>query len=193
MTGGIANAQANQQGNVVIDPYYGFPNFGKSLAESFTIDDAQVKGIGPAGIRIEYLLGDRFGIGVDAIYNNVSVTGTATDTTGFDGMGQPITSTVEGRGVASRLRIHARFNYHFAVNSENLDVYLGLGAGTNQRFYKYFENDVEQTDFTSSGTLLPVSARFAAGMRYYFTENIGVNTELGIGGPIISAGLSLRF
>ena len=40
--------------------------------------------------------------------------------------------------------------------------------------------------------LIPVSARIALGMRYYFNNNIGINSELGIGGPMLSVGVSVR-
>ncbi len=195
LTGGVAQAQANEQGNVIIDPYYGFPNLGKSLADQASegLTGTKVTGYGPAGIRIEYMLGDQFGLGVDAIFNGFGVEGTATDTTGIDGMGNPITTTRSARATMNRYRIQARFNYHFDVSSPDLDVYMGIGAGTNLRVYKYYEDDVEQDDQTLSGSLIPFSMRFAAGMRYYFTDNIGLNAEIGLGGPIASAGLSFRF
>jgi hypothetical protein len=33
----------------------------------------------------------------------------------------------------------------------------------------------------------------SAGYSYHFTENIGVFTEVGLGGPLLSAGLTARF
>lgn len=44
----------------------------------------------------------------------------------------------------------------------------------------------------SSSTLIPVSARICTGLRYYFSPNVGVNMELGLGGPMISAGISCK-
>jgi len=92
-----------------------------------------------------------------------------------------------------RLRIHVRFNYHFDISNPNLDGYAGIGAGTNNRFRSAYENGVELDD-TGIGnqTLIPVSARICAGLRYYFTENLGLKLELGLGGPVISGGLSIR-
>ncbi|MFY7991273.1 MAG: outer membrane beta-barrel protein [Fluviicola sp.] len=193
--GNNVHAQAASQGNVIIDPYYGFPNFGKNITKQLSegLENVKVGGYGPAGIRVEYMLADKFGIGVDAIFNGYNVEGSGTDTTGYDGMGNPITDTYTAKYSMNRFRIQARFNYHFDVSSPNLDTYIGLGVGTNNRTYKYWEDGVEQTDDQTSVTLIPVSFRFAAGMRYYFTENIGVNAELGLGGPAISAGLSFKF
>ena len=61
-----ASAQV-EQGSIIIDPYYGFPNFGKKLADSFISDSItgsiDVTGIGPCGLRGEYLVSDNFGVG----------------------------------------------------------------------------------------------------------------------------------
>lgn len=194
-TSGAGFAQAVHQGNVIIDPYYGFPNFGKSITTTLSegLENVEVGGYGPAGIRVGYMLADQFEIGVDAIFNGYSVTGTYDSTYYNEVTQQYDVRTIDTKGVMNRVRIQARFNYHYDVSSPNLDVYMGFGAGTNNRFYKYFENGSEVPDEDTEFTLLPVSFRFAAGTRFYFTENIGMNVELGIGGPVISGGLSVKF
>ena len=194
----LSLAQANTQGSVIIDPYYGFPNFGASFSKNFETagnSDLKVKGLGPLGLRAEYMLADKIGVGVDVIFNNYDLTYRSTDSL-YNGATDTWTTTVnENEYKMNRLRIQARFNYHFEVNNPNLDAYLGIGAGSNNRFRKAYENGVEVTDDADLGnlTLLPVSFRFCTGLRYYFTENIGMNAEIGLGGPLISAGLSLRF
>ncbi len=195
MAGGTSFAQGVEQGNFIIDPYYGFPNFGKSFTEqvSSDVENTKVTGYGPAGIRLGYMIGDQFEVGVDAIFNGFSLTGTVQDTVYNSTTQTYETETYEARATMQRIRIQARFNYHFDVSSPDLDVYLGFGAGTNNRKYKYFEDNKEVDDGSTSLTLIPVSFRFAGGMRYYFTDNIGINAELGIGGPVISAGLSFKF
>ena len=117
---GIHNikAQAVEKGTIIIDPYYGFPNLGKSFAEGLSSSDVTVKGVGPAGMRVEYLLADRFGVGVDFIYN--SFTGTYTDTSNG--------TTYDYEAKMARTRVHVRFNYHLKASSENLDLYFGMGA-----------------------------------------------------------------
>lgn len=195
LSSALSFGQAAEQGNIIIDPYYGFPNFGKSLAETTAegLSDVNITGYGPTGLRVEYLLGDQFGIGVDAIFNGFGVEGTSRDTVGYDVNANPVVETYTARATMNRMRIQARFNYHFDLSSPDLDIYMGLGAGTNIRKYKYEEDGVENPDQTISGSLIPVSFRFATGMRYYFTDNIGLNAELGLGGPVISAGLSFKF
>jgi outer membrane protein W len=93
-----------------------------------------------------------------------------------------------------RVRAQVRLNYHFDISSPNFDSYIGVGAGTNNRFRKTLENgvDITENDGLANFTLLPVSMRIALGARYYFTDNIGLNMEIGLGGPVLSGGLSIK-
>lgn len=184
-----ANAQV-EQGNIIIDPYYGYPNFGKSTADALVTDGdvLDVTGIGPAGMRVEYLISDNFGVGVDFIYNSFGVAATYDS---IDSLGNSATYTdnVDMR----RIRVQLRMNYHF-VQTDQMDAYVGFGAGTNFRKYTYSSTNpsfIASDDLTA--TPIPVSVRIALGARFYFTENIGINAELGLGGPVISGGLSIKF
>jgi len=189
MTSNVSMAQV-EQGNIIIDPYYGYPNLGKSLAEALLDPDAtdvRATGIGPLGLRAEYMLADNFGIGIDFIYNSAGAEGSYTDTTG--GTTQTYTDNV----LMQRIRVLLRLNYHF-VQTDALDAYVGGGAGYNQRIWSYKSTnpDYEEPDNTT-GALLPVAFRAALGARYYFHPNIGINAEIGLGGPILSGGVSLKF
>jgi len=179
-----------EEGSFIIDPYYGFPNFGERLASSLTtedIADLNVNAFGPAGIRMEYMMADKFGLGVDFIYNSVAINSEIDSiSNGAVVQSYPITT------FARRFRIQLRGNYHF-VNDDNFDAYVGFGAGTNTRSFGANTDFPNYEQETITGALLPVSFRFALGSRYYFTDNIGLNVELGIGGPVVSGGLSIKF
>lgn len=179
-----------EQGSIIIDPYYGFPNFGKSWAQSIISDSStnvNVIGIGPAGLRGEYLVSDNFGVGFDVIYNSVGAdyNYTTWDTSGF-------TQTHTGTLKMQRLRVHLRLNYHF-VQTEVVDAYVGFGAGTNTRKISDVSTQSNYNGQSITGAFLPVSMRVALGTRFYFTQNLGLNLELGLGGPVISGGVSLKF
>lgn len=191
--------QANTQGSIIVDPYYGYPNFGKSLYETFESSSTNFKatGIGPCGIRGEYMIGDKIGAGIDFIYNSNRTTYSDTVTV-YDTVTTTYTSSLYSfERSMQRIRVQARINFHFDISNPNLDAYFGVGVGTNNRIRKYYENEVEVTDdLTDLGgkfTLIPVSMRICTGLRYYFTPNIGINMELGLGGPMISGGASIRF
>ncbi|WP_066759304.1 outer membrane beta-barrel protein [Crocinitomix algicola] len=191
--GASANAQV-EEGSIIIDPYYGGPNFGKYFAQAIVTsagEDAEgikIGGVGPAGLRAEYMVGDKLGVGVDFIYNTWSATFDV-DSTNPEG----ITNQYETTLKMTRIRVLARLNYHFAT-TDQLDAYVGFAAGYNGRNYS-LKTELEgyDDDFINELTTLPASARIAIGMRYYFTDNIGLNGELGLGGPLFSAGLSLKF
>ncbi len=192
-------SQANTQGSIIIDPYYGYPNFGKSLTSTLSTGSTDVKatGIGPCGIRAEYMVGDKIGVGFDLIYNTnrVTYTGTSTDSTlnTSTGLYDYTYSTHQDEQLMRRIRFQGRFNYHFDISNPNLDAYFGIGAGTNNRFRKYWVDNVQQSASALNNiTLLPISMRICTGIRYYFTPNIGINAELGLGGPVLSAGLSIK-
>jgi hypothetical protein len=185
-------SQAVSTGNFIFDAYYGAPNFGKSFFQ--TIEDAagtqnfSATGIGPAGLRGEYMIGETFGLGFDVIYNSNNIKYNEVDSFNTN-----IINSYER--TMNRLRVQMRFNFHFNLTNPNLDAYFGVAAGTNTRFRKYYVNGVESSNdtFTGSGTLIPFSLRVCTGMRYYFNQNFGLNAEIGLGGPLISGGLSVKF
>lgn len=185
-------------GNIIIDPYYGYPNFGKSYAQA--VEDANTSGvdfkaggIGPAGLRIEYMVADRIGLGADVIYNSNVVSFSSVDSVYNGTTDTWSTETNSYEYKMQRVRAQLRINYHFNITSPDFDSYIGVGAGTNNRFRTTTENGVEvEGNGLDDFTLLPFSIRLCAGARYYFSDNFGINTEIGIGGPVISLGLSVK-
>jgi len=181
------NAQAVSEGNIIIDPYYGGPNFGKTIVASSNINIDKSTSVGPMGLRVEYMVADNFGIGIDFIYNSTNITGTI-DSLLSDNTHQ----TYSYKLFSQRYRPQIRMNYHFVAN-EALDVYTGIGVGANIRNIGIKTDYPNYDNISAIASLSPVSLRLALGMRYYFTENIGLNLELGLGGPFMSGGLSIKF
>jgi hypothetical protein len=71
-----------------------------------------------------------------------------------------------------------------------------VGAGYNNRIYNSTKNGLDNTnDFKSRIQLIPfpVSARVCLGGRYYFSQFIGLVGEVGLGGPLLSLGLALKY
>lgn len=182
MTG--ANAQAVSQGNVYIQTYYGGGlNLGyailQSAAEDATAAGASVSAarLGPVGGRIGYMVSDRIGLGLDVNYTDMSATGT--DTYSYT-IGQ------------KTLRAMTRFDIHFGT-SDRFDSYLGIGAGYRSATYYSESTDPNYTDSNLEG-VNPVAFRIAYGGQYFFSDNIGANLEIGLGGGgLVRAGLSAKF
>ena len=72
-----SNAQAIEEGNVIIDAYYGFPNLYstifKAAYESSNSTGLTLGSQGPLGIRAEYLITDKVGFGIDLGMNSSSI------------------------------------------------------------------------------------------------------------------------
>lgn len=188
----IAQTQV-QEGNVIIDPYYGGPNFGKNFFTFAQNENIDIIGIGPAGLRVEFMLTDNFGLGGDFIYNSISGSGTVDSLGTNPSTGNEIViETYDLKVFARRYRVQLRANYHFA-QTDNVDAYVGFGAGTNIRSIG-FETDYKGYKGPNlTAAIFPVSFRLAIGTRYYITDNLGFNVELGLGGPVVSGGISLKF
>ena len=197
-TSGWSITQAIEEGSFIIDPYYGYPNFGKKIVSSqINNEDVNVRGIGPWGLRMEFMATDQIGITLDGIHNSAGFKHRNTPDTVNDEEGNIVENETEYeyKAMMNRLRVQLGFNYHFSFSNPMLDTYLGFAIGSNNRFWKASTNEPnnnfkdEVTDFV----LVPISLRIRFGGRYYFSEKIGVNAELGLGGPVLSTGLSFKF
>lgn len=191
------------QGSIIIDPYIGVPNWNNSLlynniednTSDSTAADYHVNGGQLSyGGRVEYLVADNFGIGIDFNYEVAGF--------GFDYMDyNPVTSAYDlpmnYEYKAKRSRIMARLNYHF-VQNDRVDAYAGFAGGykiVNRSGVTTNETTKVQTaDTDFPDALIPVAIRLAIGARFYFTDNIGAHVELGaLGGGLLQVGISAKF
>jgi outer membrane protein W len=192
MSSNQINAQVLEEGNVVIDAYYGFPNlytavFKAAYANSGTEENIKISGLGPVGIRGEYLLSDKFGIGLDLGFNNTKI---SYDQLGTDNNGNTVLYKYDYK--TQKIGAMVTFNYHF-IENDNLDFYGMLGAGYGNRSFTFKSTDPSYVE-GSVKSLIPVASRIGVGLRYFFTDNIGANVALGFGqGGLLNAGISFKF
>ncbi|MHB8261003.1 MAG: outer membrane beta-barrel protein [Bacteroidia bacterium] len=192
-----SNAQCVKQGDVLVDAYYGFPNLFKSIlqADANNIQNSTggavaggltIYGIGPMGAKAEYLLTDKFGMGIDFNYSNVGVKFSNATT---NSNGNPVTYNYNLSSPAIRAMLG--FNFHF-VRTDKIDVYGAVKAGYYNRSFGMVTNDPNYHLNLSLGD--PLAFRLEIGMRYFITENIGVHVNLGFpGGPLVAAGVAFKF
>lgn len=192
-----ASAQAVEQGNVIIDTYYGFPNlyttvFKSTYANSGTETNLEIGGLGPVGLRAEYMVADKIGVGLDIGFNNSHVNYSEETTVYNSTTGNYDPVTYDYNFSTQKIGVMATLNYHF-LDNDKVDAYGVFGAGYGQRSYKFESTDPDYVNEEIKG-LIPVAMRIGVGMRYFFTDNIGLNLGLGFGqGGIANAGISFKF
>jgi hypothetical protein len=182
-------------GNHVIEPYIGFPNVTKyvpMLALSQEPDSiTSYVGLPPSGFRYSYMLTDDISFGVDVMFDRSRKDFVSTDTVFQNGGWQYL--SYEGQRTQTRLRLQARMNFHLPISQPNADSYIGLGFGSNNRWVKDYKNGVLDRELKGSDAILiPFSMRVCYGYRYFFNYNLGIVGEIGIGGPLVSLGLSYK-
>lgn len=148
--------------------------------------ESDVSSKGPFGVKADYFFNDKVSFGINFIYNSYSISGKVDSLTN-----EHIDTTYAINVDMQRFRFQVNAKYHFFVG-EKFDSYVGFGIGSNTRKYTIdtsYPNFDEQSVFA---TLIPVSARFDLGMRFFLSKNVGLNFEMGIGGPLMSAGLTVK-
>jgi len=189
----VSKAQAVEKGDIIIDGYYGWPNLWSGILKAFYVTDlgtgesnVEVKSFGPAGGRFEYMVTEQFGIGLDVSYANSAITWGDSVLNSETWLNEYETYKVS----VPRFRIVPRFNYHFE-QSEKIDLYGVFGIGYNGISYK-FETSDDFWDHIEAKNLVPISYRLAVGVRFFMSDNIGINFEAGIGGPLLTGGISVK-
>lgn len=201
------NAQSpTGQGNVIIDPYVGIPNWANSiiynnvndnatdsLASNYKVNGGQLS----YGGRVEYMVADNMGVGLDVNYEVSGFNYDYQATGDYDPvtMSYPVVP-MNYDYTAKKTRIMFRLNYHF-VQSDRVDAYAGFAGGykmVNRTGVETNKATGVSTERDGFDALIPVSMRLAVGTRVYFTENIGAHVELGaFGGGLVQFGISAKF
>lgn len=189
-------AQAVEEENIVIEGYYGFPNlytatFKAAYASTVTDPNLTVGGAGPLGLRVEYMVTDKIGLGLDLGFSSSSINYNEATT-----VLNPTTGNLDNVIYAydfTTKKIGALFcfNYHFLDNDE-FDLFSTVGIGYSNRSFDFTSTDPDYVPVSVS-RLVPVGFKAGLGMRYFFTDNIGANLQLGLGhGGLVNAGLSIK-
>ena len=166
--------------DIIVDGFYGYPYLGGVFFKQILIDSLGIKtdkihNLNHFGGKVEYLVWNKIGFGLEYTYGLLNIN--------YLGKGGKYYKA----GI-NKQRILLKFNFHFAT-SEKLDPYLTAGVGyANTRI---FTNEPGIKD--ANITFVPVAVRVGIGMRYFFTDMVGINMEVGLGGPLMQAGLSFKF
>ncbi len=135
----------------------------------------------------DYALGDKFSLGAAFSYQSMGLN--YTNYTYTNNAGVLVTEDI--KSTYTRTNIGIRPLFHFGDNSD-MDMYAGVRLG--YQIWKHSHNSSDATwsevnVFNSRPTVQPLF-----GIRYFFTDLIGFNAEIGLGSPYVTmAGINLRF
>lgn len=191
------SAQTKPNKTWLIDVQVGTPNIQTSLLRGQSnirlggIQFEKVSGFVPLAAMISYKFAPKISAAIEANYStNVLY---FTDNSNLN--------TVHHRFHIPRYRVLASLNFHFG-KQEKMDYYARMGVG-----YIFLKPKLEGDTTASLAAQNYIfllrntynvigfgpSLRLAFGFRYFFTPFLGLNMEMGFGGPLIRTGLSLRF
>ncbi|MDF2436109.1 MAG: hypothetical protein K0Q95_485 [Bacteroidota bacterium] len=213
-----ANAQSDEEnafspGHSTATVGYGFPNIYKAILKSqlenrnaagfYSGSDNykyEVKGYGPLFFKYEYGLTKLIGLGAAIGYWNTKYIETRdyTESNYDPNTGNYISNNYKDvtNFTFSSLSVGARLNFHFGTG-EKLDPYAGVAGGYTKTSYTVSTestnpNHVTGPVYTWSG--IPIYFAFTAGLRYYFTPNIGIYGEIGLDKwSIVQGGMAFHF
>lgn len=187
---------AFEKGTVVATVGYGFPDlYRTSLRVAYNANSSKtVSGFGPFIIKGDYGIvkfkwGHTVGAGIALGYSSTTVN----DKFIQNQTGSTINYVIEN-DITRTITIGARGTYHF-FTKEKIDCYASIGAGFNINISSLSSNGVATYYGSSSPSSRSVVYESATvGIRYYFTKNFGVYSELGwdMWAPI-QAGVALKF
>ena len=188
------SAQAVHKGSIITDAYYGFPNLFKvTLKATYlngsgnqdpNLSNIDFGSVGPTGLRAEYMISDKLGIGTDTWYSSTSLQ--------YDRYDEQDTATYTDKISFNRFSTLLAFNIHFG-DGEKLDIYSSFGVGYAKRTLKFETTDPNYLGAASTGLTIPISVRIGLGFRYFPIPQVGFSAALGLGGPLISLGVVGKF
>lgn len=180
-----SRAQSLQKGDNTINLYYGV-SLSNAIIKAFASVDQlnlQTSSQGPVGLVYEYMLTNGIGLGAEFGYLKGE----------FSFQEQiPFTNQLyDYEFNYTSIRAQLRSNFHF-IRRESFNAYALVSLGANSLKYTYVTNDpfyIPDIDLS----ILALSFKTGLGLRYFFTQNIGLHLELALGAPVLCGGLSVKF
>jgi len=152
--------------------------------------------IKPFLLKFDMDITPKTSIGLQCIYNGFTSSGTRIDSVWVPASGTYNVEEKNTQYTMNRFRVQATFTWHFYHKNPLFESYFYTGVGWSRKYRKYLVGNENHNlseapvfDFIN----FPVSIRFAYGFRFNFTERFGLQTEIGLGGPLLSIGLSAKF
>jgi hypothetical protein len=180
-------AQIYPKGTTNFSVGYGAFSYGNIILNLITRDlkDVNINKFGPLFIKGEYAVADNFTLGLNVNSSSVS--------SGFKLDSIQYVGNYKGDFSLRSTSIIARANYTIPFAEDKAGFMIGGGIGYRGARLSYTD-DNPQTPVDGGFSLpLPVTFELTFGVRYYFTQNIGLYVESGITRAIVQGGITARF
>lgn len=163
--------------NVMLSVGYAAPSIIRQyLKYKTTRDEITVSGVGPIVGKLEYMISDRFGIGVNASYSQSKI---KWYDDGYDTI-QQLYRKFEFGIKAYEISGTIRANYHF-WKRKKIDSYFGLGIGYGL-IHMWSYTLAHTTKFSIVYDFpKPLSLECTYGFKYFPTKHVGMFAEIGLG------------
>jgi outer membrane protein W len=174
-----ATAPSLEKGKFSVSLGYGLVNLGTVIKKITTAESADQPRIEkyqerPIGLQVEYALSNRWGLGLSAYYEKYQINSSS--------IGPFSSERFYEQEKYELLSVMARGSYHFGKKDNRFDPYIGAGIGFTEVNDDFFKDKW----YTAIGEL-------KLGGRYFFTKNIGVHLEAGLGTIFVQTGLTVKF
>lgn len=187
----LASFGQNQQGESVVTVDVGYSlagDFIKNLIDLGDTEEDISTSLTPViMIGFDHALTDVFSIGVQGAYQGIGADFVNTYNDGSGVVKENVEATI------NRMNFAIRPNFHYGGN-EQLDLYSGMRIGIQTFSTSHNSKDPDfnaLSDF--DGARLSIGATLF-GVRYFITDNFGMNMELSVGTPYaVIGGLNFKF
>lgn len=190
--------QAIEEQNLIVEAGYGYPAI-KPISMSYLIFnnhggaieyESKEKKYGPFYLKSEFMVSDKIGV-TGAIHYSQFYTYEDRTFEEYDySTGQFNTKSYYYEERIHHWRIAMGINIH-VLRTERADSFIGLRAGTKKYYSKFNTNDPTYNDYFEP-FVFPYAFRIHYGVRYFLTDYWALHIELGLGGPIVSFGLTYK-
>lgn len=192
-----ATAQMLEEGEGVIEFALGFPNLqpltyssGGVFHGGFNNGNDNSFSIGQLILKGEFMASDRIGFVGSMSYGYFHNTDESSSSVYDPNTQTYVNQTYTYESTVHKFRFMAGINIH-TVRTKRVDSYFGFHAGSKKVYSSFYTNDPYADKLNVA--IFPFALRINYGVRYFFTEYLAANVELGLGGATISGGVTYKF
>jgi hypothetical protein len=193
----LGESQMLEKDNFVVELSLGYPNLKPVFLNSNTffhsginLQESDERSFGQFILKGEFMMTDRFGFVASAHYSYFSSHEVANYSTWNSTTQAYETGSYYYDSEIHKMRLTVGFNYH-VLRSRHVDSYFGLLAGGKKAWLDFKTDDPailnEPGDFIN-----PYAMRVHYGLRFFFNHYLAIHTEIGLGGPLVSFGLTCK-